>query len=76
MCLQLLLYAYLPYKHTMRWEYVGRCRSHHGPIASVVFGESPSGQTRLLSGERQASDPTRSSSRRLMSLRLLFNTVA
>ncbi|GFR40429.1 hypothetical protein Agub_g1003 [Astrephomene gubernaculifera] len=45
---QLLLYAYLPYKHTMRWEFLGRCRSHHGPIASVVFGESPSGQTRLL----------------------------
>ncbi|KAG2448277.1 hypothetical protein HYH02_006861 [Chlamydomonas schloesseri] len=46
---QLLLYAYLPFKQTMRWEYVGRCRSHHGPIASIVFGESPSGQTRLLS---------------------------
>ncbi|KXZ56881.1 hypothetical protein GPECTOR_1g795 [Gonium pectorale] len=45
---QLLLYAYLPYKHTMRWEFVGRCRAHHAPIASVVFGESPSGQTRLL----------------------------
>ncbi|GIL72955.1 hypothetical protein Vretimale_4604 [Volvox reticuliferus] len=45
---QALLYAYLPYKHTMRWEFLGRCRSHHGRIASVVFGESPSGQTRLL----------------------------
>ncbi|EFJ51972.1 hypothetical protein VOLCADRAFT_103176 [Volvox carteri f. nagariensis] len=45
---QVLLYAYLPYKHTMRWEFLGRCRSHHGRIASLVFGESPSGQTRLL----------------------------
>jgi hypothetical protein len=45
---QVLLYAYLPYKQVMRWEFVGRIRSHHGPIASLVFGESPSGQTRLL----------------------------
>ncbi|GLC51075.1 hypothetical protein PLESTB_000463200 [Pleodorina starrii] len=46
---QVLLYAFLPYKHTMRWEFLGRCRSHHGRIAALIFGESPSGQTRLLS---------------------------
>ncbi len=44
-----MLYAYVPYKQTMRWEYVGRCRSHHAPVSALVFGESPSGQTRLLS---------------------------
>lgn len=49
---QVLLYAYLPYKgqaSVMRWEFLGKARSHHAPIASLVFGESPSGQTLLLS---------------------------
>lgn len=27
---QVLLYAHLPYRNTMRWEYVGKSKSHHG----------------------------------------------
>lgn len=46
---QVLLYAYMPYKHIMRWEFVGKARPHHGKVAGLVFGESPSGQTRLFS---------------------------
>lgn len=44
-----LLYASLPYKHTTRWEYVGKCQTHFDKIVGLSFGESPSGITRLFS---------------------------
>ncbi|KAJ9526919.1 hypothetical protein QJQ45_017710 [Haematococcus lacustris] len=46
---QVLLYAHLPYKQTMRWEFVGKARSHHGQVVGLVFGETPAGRTRLFS---------------------------
>lgn len=44
-----LLYAHLPYKHIMRWEYVGKAKAHHDKLVGLCFGETPSGQTRLFS---------------------------
>lgn len=44
-----LLYAHLPYKHIMRWEFVGKAHAHHAPIVGLNFGETPAGQTRLFS---------------------------
>ena len=44
-----LLYACLPYKHTQRWEFIGRTQTHHDSVVGLSFGESPSGQTRLFS---------------------------
>jgi len=44
-----LLYAHLPYKHIMRWEYIGKAKAHHAKVVGLSFGESPSGQTRLFS---------------------------
>lgn len=44
-----LMYAVLPYKHTTRWEYVGKSQAHHGKVVGLIFGESPTGQTRLFS---------------------------
>lgn len=44
-----LLYACLPYKHTTRWEYVGKSQTHFDKIVGLSFGESPSGITRLFS---------------------------
>eukprot|EP00201_Polytomella_parva_P001508 CAMPEP_0175075524 /NCGR_PEP_ID=MMETSP0052_2-20121109/22066_1 /TAXON_ID=51329 ORGANISM="Polytomella parva, Strain SAG 63-3" /NCGR_SAMPLE_ID=MMETSP0052_2 /ASSEMBLY_ACC=CAM_ASM_000194 /LENGTH=810 /DNA_ID=CAMNT_0016344255 /DNA_START=338 /DNA_END=2773 /DNA_ORIENTATION=+ len=46
---QVILYAYLAYRSQMRWEFVGKCKSHYAPIVSLTFGESPSGGTRLFS---------------------------
>mmetsp|Transcript_12567 Transcript_12567/g.27123 ORF Transcript_12567/g.27123 Transcript_12567/m.27123 type:complete len:896 (+) Transcript_12567:296-2983(+) len=46
---QVLLYAYMPYKHIMRWEYIGKSQAHHAPIVGLRFGESPAGQTRMFS---------------------------
>ena len=39
----------VPYKSTMRWEYVGRAKVHYAPIIAVHFGEAPSGETRCFS---------------------------
>ncbi len=44
LCLQVLMYVYLPYKHIMRWEYVGKARVHHAPVVGLTFGETPAGQ--------------------------------
>ncbi|GAX79688.1 hypothetical protein CEUSTIGMA_g7129.t1 [Chlamydomonas eustigma] len=44
-----LLYTHLPHKHGKRWEYVGRAQMHHQEVVGLLFGESPSGQTRLFS---------------------------
>ncbi|KAF5841782.1 WD40-repeat-containing domain protein [Dunaliella salina] len=64
---QVLLYAYLPYKHIKRWEFVGKAKVHHAAIVGLCFGETPSGSTRLFSlgadariveYDLQASSPT------------------
>lgn len=45
----LLLMFLVPYKSTMRWEYVGRAKVHYSPVITVHFGEAPSGETRCFS---------------------------
>lgn len=44
-----MLYNQIPFKGGMRWEYIGKSRTHHSKIVGMKFGESPSGQTRLFS---------------------------
>ena len=45
-----LLLSLVPWRGTQtRWEYIGRHAAHHGDITGLVFGEAPSGQTKLFS---------------------------
>jgi cilia- and flagella-associated protein 251 len=44
-----LLVFLVPYKHTLRWEYIGRTKVHYSPVVAVHFGEAPSGETRCFS---------------------------
>ena len=45
-----LLLLLVPWRGTQtRWEYIGRHAAHHGDITGLVFGEAPSGQTKLFS---------------------------
>lgn len=44
-----LLIFLVPYKQTLRWEYIGRNKVHYSPVVAVHFGEAPSGETRCFS---------------------------
>lgn len=54
-----LLLSLVPWRGTQtRWEYIGRHAAHHGDITGLVFGEAPSGQTRLFSIGERLSTPS------------------
>jgi WD40 repeat protein len=44
-----LLANLVPFKHTLRWEFIGRAKVHYTRIIAVHFGEAPSGETRCFS---------------------------
>jgi cilia- and flagella-associated protein 251 len=44
-----LLANLVPFKHTLRWEFIGRTKVHYSHIVDVHFGEAPSGETRCFS---------------------------
>ena len=53
-----LLLSLVPWRGTQtRWEYIGRHAAHRGDVTGLVFGEAPSGQTKLFSIGEGLSTP-------------------
>ena len=30
-----MLYSFVPYKHIMRWEYIGKSKAHHAKVSTL-----------------------------------------